>query len=298
MAGKQTKLPFGKENTIPNEDPPNEDPQQSLRDVSKMLDRARKAVNVLVTGKITSRKNASRSDKIAALDKAIALLQVMDPQILPVLNRERSVLAQELEKALKHRRENLMRLAKKAGWPFKRLAKYDYVRGFQVDYKLERVTLSLGSESLTAFNEPDGAGLFSRLKEERLKLDKFPFNRQGFIESMKGAIYLAKRQGKDRGGKVPIRALYPLFVLTRHSCDEHFMKRPVPKFFTDYSMAQFVFDLARFGLKGWKTEQGERLRNQPPNMASIAKRATVTLPTIDKDGSGGTQLGAMWIDRM
>ena len=62
-------------------------------------------------------------------------------------------------------------------------------------------------------------------------------------------------------------------------------------------MAQFVYDLARFGRDGWKTDRGERLCNQPPNMASIAKGTTVTLPSLDGDGSGGPQLGAVWVDK-
>ena len=108
---------------------------------------------------------------------------------------------------------------------------------------------------------------------------------------------LARRQGKDRDGKVPIRTLYPLVVLARHSRDARFVKRPITKSFTEYSMAQFVYDLARFGRDGWKTDRGERLCNQPPNMASIAKGATVTLPSLDGDGSGGPQLGAIWVDK-
>ena len=32
-------------------------------------------------------------------------------------------------------------------------------------------------------------------------------------------------------------------------------------------------------------------------MATIAKGATVTLPSLDGDGSGGPQLGAIWVDK-
>ena len=189
------------------------------------------------------------------------------------------------------------RCAKEAGWPAKRLKEDDFVGGFHVSYRSEQVTLRLGSEPLTTFDEPDGSNLFSRLQEEKSKLEEFPFARLDFIESFKDAIHLARRQEKDRDGKVPIRILYPLFVLARQSRDERFIKRPVTKSFTEYSMAQFVYDLARFGRDGWKTDRGERLCNQPPNMASIAKGATVTLPLLDGDGSGGPQLGAVWVDR-
>ena len=279
---------MGKESTIPDEDA-----RRSLRDVLKALDRARRTVNLLVKAQDTS-----PADRISALGKAIAALQEIElERVLSELSRERSALVQSRIEALQHRRENLNRSAKEAGWPVKRLKDHDFAVGFQVNYKLEGMTLRLGSELLMTFDEPDGVCLFLRLQQERSKLEGFPFARLDFIESIKDAIHLARRQGKDRDGRVPIRALYPLIVLARQSRDERFIKRPVTRSFTEYSMAQFVYDLARFGRDGWKTDRGERLCNQPPNMASIAKGATVTLPSLDGDGSGGPQLGAVWIDR-
>ena len=279
---------MGKESTIPDEDA-----RWSLPDVLKALERARRTVDLLVKAKDTS-----RAERISTLNKAIAALQEIEAaRALSVLNRELGVLVRSRDEVLKHRRENLARCAKEAGWPAKRLKEDDFVGGFQVSYRLEKVTLRLGSELLTTFDEPDGASLFSRLQQERSKLEGFPFVRLDFIESLKDAIHLARRQGKDREGKVPIRTLYPLLVLARQGRDERFIKRPVTNSFTEYSMAQFVYDLARFGRDGWKTDRGERLCNQPPNMASIAKGATVTLPALDGDGSGGPQLGAVWVDR-
>ena len=232
------------------------------------------------------------------MDKAIsAIKQLESEQVLTQLSRERDELVQEREESLKRRREQLARTAKEAGCPIKRLKNYDYVAGFRVNYKQERVSLLLGTESLPSFKEEDGARLFARLQEEREKLENFPFVRQDFFESIKEAIHLARQQSKDRDGRVPIRTLYPLLVLVRQSHDAKFITRPVAKRFAEYSMAQFVYDLARFGRDGWKDEKGERLRNQPPNMASISRRATVTLPSLDGDGSGGPQLGAVYISR-
>ena len=279
---------MGEEKTIPDEEE-----RLPLPAVEKALDRARRTVNVLVKAQDTS-----PSARISDLGKAIAALRELEvARVLSDLNRQHAELVETRDNALKLRRENLARSASEAGWAVKRLKEYDFVGGFQVSYKLERVTLRLGSELLTTFDEPDGASLFSRLQEEKSKLEGFPFARQDFIESLKDAIHLARRQGKDRDGKVPIRTLYPLLVLARQGRDERFIKRPGSKSFTEYSMAQFVYDLARFGRDGWKTDRGERLCNQPPNMASIAKGATVTLPSLEGDGSGGPQLGSVWIDR-
>ena len=288
MTREQEELPLGEEKTIPDEEA-----RQPLPAVEKALDRARRTVNVLVKAEDTS-----PSARISDLGKAIAALQEIElARVLSDLNRQHAALVETRDNALELRRENLARSASEAGWPTKRLKEYDFAGGFQVSYRLERVTVRLGSEPLTTFDEPDGSRLFSRLQEEKSKLEGFPFVRQDFIESLKDAIHLARRQQKDRDGKVPIRTLYPLLVLARQGRDERFIKRPVAKSFTEYSMAQFVYDLARFGRDGWKTDRGERLCNQPPNMASIAKGATVTLPSLDGDGSGGPQLGSVWIDR-
>lgn len=184
MARKQGELPLWKENTISDEDA-----HQSLPELLKTLDKARKTVEPLVKA-----KEASWAERISAVDKAIAALQEIEPaQILSILDRERSMLVRSRDEVLKHRRENLARSAKEAGWPVKRLREHDFVGGFQVDYKSERVTLRLGSEPLASFNEPDGASLFSRLQTERSKLDEFPFARLDFIESIKDAIHLARR---------------------------------------------------------------------------------------------------------
>ena len=165
MASEQDRLPLGEENSIAKEDM-----RQSLREVSKTLDRARKAIGQLVTGKSTS-----LSDRIAALDKTIGALQELESAwILSTLNRERTNLQGGFEEALRHRREQLARSAKESGTPIKRLKEYDFVGGFRVDYRKERVTISLGSESLTTLNEPDGADLFARLQEERSKLESLP----------------------------------------------------------------------------------------------------------------------------
>ena len=267
--------------------------RESLPNVLKALEQSRKAVALLVKA-----KGASPAGSTAALDKAVAALQELElAQPLRTLSLERAELIRIREASLKDRREDLIRSAKEAGWLIKRLKDYDFACGFRVNYKMERVTLHLGSERFATFEEVDGAILFSRLQAERSKLEDFPFTRASFIELIKDSIHLARRQGKDRDGKVPIRTLYPLVVLARHSRDARFVKHPTIKFFTEYSIAQFVYDLARFGREGWETQRGERLCNQAPNMASIAKGASVTLPSLEGDGSGGPQLGAIWVDK-
>ena len=277
-----------------------EGPLATLPDTLKVLDRdfrafgkARKALAPLAKPNETS-----PTEVMSALGKATSALRSINLEgVLSDLDRQRAELARRREDAFERRREDLARSAKERGWTVRRLRHYDFVGCFQVNYKQERVTLRVGSEVLTILNEVDGVTLFSRLQEEKKRLDGFPFSRIDFFHSLKDAIRLARVLERDRDGKVPIRTLYPLLVLIRQSRSEHFVAHPVLKSFTEYPISQFVYDLARFGREGWKTDQGERLCNQPPNMASIDKGLTMTLPSFDGDGSGGPQLGAIWTDR-
>ena len=183
------------------------------------------------------------------------------------------------------------------GWKVRRRRDYDIVDCFRVDYKKDRVTVRLGSERLDVFDEADGKGLFSRLCAAREALDRVPFDRLGFLQHLKDAVGVAGALRRDRNGRVPIRKLYPLVVLVRQIQNERFLKRPDSKTYADYPMTQFIYDFARFGREGWKTERGERVSNQPPNMATVAKGASVTLPVLDGRDTDGVQLGSIWIER-
>lgn len=70
MAGEQEELPLVKENTIPDKGA-----HQSLPDVLKTLDKARKTVDLLVKAKDTSRAGG-----ISAMDKVVAALQEVEPE--------------------------------------------------------------------------------------------------------------------------------------------------------------------------------------------------------------------------
>ena len=176
------------------------------------------------------------------------------------------------------------------------MARYDYVGCFKVSYKRERVTVDVGSEMYARVDEVDGIKLFTYFEKARKTLDGIRFDRQLFFRTLKDAISLARIQGLDRDGKVPIRTLYPVIVLVRQSRDDGFLKRPTQKSFSDYSTAQFVYDLARFGRDGWKLDT-ERLASQTPNMATISRGATMTLPSLDGHGSSKPQIGTIWIEK-
>lgn len=292
MNSEQAQLPLKQKDTMTDQGP-----CTSLKDAPKALDKACKALKSVVSVK---QPETSLKDAIALYNKAIAAFQAIGLEdVLHILEQEHADLVRRRDDAFENRREKLLRSAKEAGWTTKRLKNYDYVGCFRVNYKQERGTVQLGSEILATFDEVDGARLFAHLQRERENLDRFPFDRSSFFRLVKEAISLAKAQELDRDGKVPIRKLYPLVVLVRQSRDDHFLKAPGSKSFTEYPVAQFIYDLARFGQDGWKVDGGWRLSTQTPNMASVDRRATVKLPTLHGDGSrGGEQVGMIWIQKI
>ena len=252
---------------------------------------------------LTALAKASKVDPgqaFSARERTVAALRDLDAKLdgwIDHLDAEQAAQAQQQKAALDRRREDLARSASEVGWTVQRRQEYDVVDCFRVDYRKDRVTVRLGSEKLDAYDEVDGKRLFSRLRAAREALDGFPFDRFRFLQALKDAIGLAQTLKRGRDGRVPIRKLYPLVVLTKQSRNERFLKKPDAKTYADYPITQFVYDLARFGLEGWKTERGERVSNQPPNMATIARGASVTLPVLDGRGTDGKQLGSIWIER-
>lgn len=258
-----------------------------------------------VTRALTALAKASKTDSgpvFSARKRTVAALRDLDTKLegwLRCLDGEQAAHVQRHEAALARRREELAQSAKEFGWSFLRRQDYDVVDCFLVSCKKDRVTVKLGSEKLDAFDEVDGKRLFARLRETREALDGFPFDRNEFFQVLKDAIGMAAVLEKDRDGGVPIRTLHPFVVLVRQTRNERFLKKPDSKTYADYPMTQFVYDFARFGRDGWK-ERSERIVNQPPNMITIAKGATVTLPVLGgrrAAGPDGEQLSLIRIER-
>ncbi len=264
---------------------------------------AMKKVLGKVTRALTALAKARKVDPgqaFSARNKAVVALRDLDTRLdgwIRDLDAEQAAHARQREAALDRRRDDLSRSAMEADWTVLRRRDYDIVDCFRVDYAKDRVTVRLGSEKMDAFDEADGRRLFARLSTAREALDRFPFDRLGFLQALKDAIGLAETLKQDRNGRVPIRKLYPMVVLARQLRNERFLKKPDSKTYADYPMTQFVYDFARFGREGWKTERGERVSNQPPNMATVAKGGSVTLPVLGGRDADGVQLGSIWIER-
>lgn len=263
---------------------------KTLFDTLKTLERARKQIAAV------KRQGISLNEAISVREKAIAALQTLTEDMLPKLKQECVSLVEHRDGVFQRRRQDLRRFAEEASWAVTRRDRYDYVGCFKVSYKHERVTVDVGSEIHERIDEVDGSKLFKYLEQTRSDLDGINFDRELFFRTLKDAISLARIRGLDRDGKVPVRKLYPVIVLVRQSLDDRFVKLPIQKFFSDYSTAQFVYDIARFGRHSWSVGP-ERLATQPPNMDTVNRGGSMTLPWIDEHKRRNTQIGALWITR-
>lgn len=264
---------------------------ESVPSLTELLKRTNRVRRVLTQTK-KGQANLSAQD----VGKVVSALQAIEiDRVVSELEKQRAALTAAHDETLSRRREDLERAAKAAGWTVRRLSRFDDVDCFRLEYKKDKVVIKLGSEVLLTVTEVDGSRLLSRLRTEKQQLEAVSFDRAEFFATIKAAIGLARVLDKDRDGKVLVRDLHPLVVLIRQTGNERFVKRPTQRLFAEYPMAQFAFDLARFGRDGWATERGERLSNQPPNMASISKGLTVTLPSLD--GRKGEQICALYVQR-
>jgi hypothetical protein len=197
---------------------------------------------------------------------------------------------------VENQREGLRTAARHANVFQKQFGAFDRIGPFKVSYKGRKVSLELGSEPLADLEATDGQQAFASIQQILATLEETPFSREDFFRSVKDAIRLAREHGKDRDGWVPVRLLYVYVALLRNLQFDDFAKRPSPRTFREYSSAQFVFDLARFGKIEWSCGD-EILRGEPPNMTTAASGKSVTLPNLVDMEKLGPQLARVRIEK-
>ncbi len=223
--------------------------------------------------------------------KAVSIEQVVEK-----IDGLRNQVQMRVDQALNERREVLLQAAKQAEVPFKRYGDYDRLGVFKVLYRGKKVRLEVGSEVFGDFEEVDGLRVFEIIRESRQMLESQPFDRSKFFRLLKHSYRVAKDEEVARDGWVSVQRLYAYLVLMRHINSEEFIKKPEGKKFQNYSTAQFVYDLARFGHREW-TLGDEVLRTRTPNMATVASGRAMTLPNLDTVETLGPQLAVLRIEK-
>ena len=90
--------------------------------------------------------------------------------------------------------------------------------------------------------------------------------------------------------------MYVYVAMLRNLQFDDFVKKPSARSFRDYSSAQFVFDLARFGRRDWSCGD-ETLRGETPNMATVLAGKAMTLPNLDEVDKLGSQFAQVRIEK-
>jgi hypothetical protein len=259
-----------------------------------------KGLQRLVTAlkKLHAPKKPAGDDLLAeSLNQAIDAEKALNlSELRRTLEHEVKEVRERLETSLDHRRETLLKAARNANLAHKRFGDFDRVGPFKVTYRGKKVSLELGSESVVDFEAVDGASILTTIQQRLTTLSAEPFSREEFFRILKDALRLARERGKDREGWVPVRLLYGYVALLRNLDFENFVKKPSPRNFRDYTSAQFVFDLARFGQDGWSCGD-ETLRAETTNMATVSAGKAMTLPSLNEIETLGHQLARLRIDK-
>lgn len=258
-----------------------------IKAISKSIDRVRSALKALEQSK------GNVADEFNLLADAIDVLKTLDTKsVIDQLQQRLSEVEVLFEQQLVERRQTLEIAARDARFTYRRLSSVDKVGLFEVSYSKVKVTVKIGSEMLTTFEEVDGKKLVERLKLEQKNLEESALPRDGFFKALKLAIALAGSDGKVQSGKTKVHDLFTYLVLTRQLVQSDvFRKKPIQKNFTDYSKAMMAFEFFRFGdhQDGW-TFGSERLCNQGPNMATQSE--ALLLPDT---GGSTTQILWLWV---
>ncbi len=239
-----------------------------------------------------------KTEKTAAtvLEAMNAAQAVAMPQLADELRQRLQTTTDHLHRALDSRREALHAAAKKEGIRSRRFGEYDRVGPFEIRYAGPKARISLGSEIAAEISEVDGGRLFREITELHQRMEGEPFDREEFFKLLRRAYEMAKLHFEPREGWVPIRNLYALTVMVRNLKKRDFIAHPDSKHFQSYSSAQFVFDLARFGERGWEIGR-ERLRTQTPAMNTVMQGQTMTLPSLESVESSVETLAVLRIEK-
>ncbi|MEI6761309.1 MAG: hypothetical protein WCO22_12780 [Betaproteobacteria bacterium] len=258
-----------------------------IKVISKSIDKVRTALKALDQNK------RSLADEFSLLTDAIEVLNTLDTKsVIDQLQQRLSNVKLLFEQQLANRRQTLEIAARDARLTHRRLSSVDKVGLFEVGYSNAKVTVKIGSENLTTFEEVDGKKLVERLTLEQKNLEESALPRDRFFKALKLAIALAGSDGKVQSGKTKVHDLFTYLVLTRQLVQSDvFRKKPIQKNFTEYSKAMMAFEFFKFGdhQDGW-TFGSERLCNQGPNMATQSE--ALVLPDT---GGSTTQILWLWV---
>ena len=220
-----------------------------------------------------------RTDYAKQIEEASRLASQIDWAALKgTIEREASEVRERMETNLQSRREKLHQAAGAGQWHAQIGGQYDRIDIFQVEYEGATAVVKLGGVPCERVKEVEGEKLFARLKQLKAGLEKSPFQREVFFRQLKGAYGTCCRTSGTGDEFVPLREVHREMVLERARGSERFRKSGEAKSIEGYSLAQFVFDLARFVREG-VTVGEERVVMPTPSMRE--SREAIHIPNLE-----------------
>ena len=220
-----------------------------------------------------------RPDYAKQIEEASRLANQIDWAALKsTIARQAAEVREREETSLRSRREKLHQAAGAAQWHAQMWSQYDRIDIFQVEYQGTAAVVKLGGVPCERVNEVEGEKLFASLRQLKAAFQQVPFQRETFFRQLRGAYATCRRAGGAGDEFVLVRELHREMVLERARDSERFRKSGEAKTIEDYSLPQFIFDLARFVREGI-TVGAERVVMQTPSMRE--SREAVHIPNLE-----------------
>lgn len=267
------------EDAVTNETP--EMPLSGWEDDSRILVKLGKILAAAVKSKAIGKPEFAQQ-----IEEASKLVnQINWNEVRANIEREATSERQRNEVNLTRRREKLLHTASAAGWKVQQGGQFDLLDIFHVQYEGPTVVVKLGGVTFQRVTETDGEKLFTRVAQLRAGLDQVPFQREIFFKLLKGAHAICRLAPLGGDDYVLVRDLHREMVLERARTSDRFRKTAEVKGIEEYSLPQFIYDLARL-IRISAIVGNERILTQTPAMRE--SKEMIHIPNLNNPTSNET----------
>lgn len=251
--------------------------ENDARLIGKLAKVLAAAVKSKAIGKPDFAKEIEEANRLVA--------QIKWSEVRANIEREAKGERERNEANLGNRREKLLQAATAARMAVQQGSQFDLIDIFQVQYEGTAVVVKLGGVPFQRIAETDGEQVFAKLKQLRTGLDQVPFQREGFFKLLKRAHAICRHAQSGGDDFVPVRDLHREMVFERARNSDRFRKTGEAKSIEDYSLPQFIYDLARLIRDGAVVGE-ERILTQTPAMRE--SKEMVHIPNLNNPTSSET----------
>jgi hypothetical protein len=251
--------------------------ENDARLIGKLAKVLSAAVKSKAIGKPDFAKQIEEANRLAA--------QVNWAEVRGNIEREAKGERERSEANLGSRREKLLQAATAARMAVQQGSQFDLIDIFQIQYEGTAVVVKLGGMPFQRVAETDGEKVFAKLRQLRAGLDQVPFQRETFFKQLKGAHAICRHAQASGDEFVPVRELHREMLFERARNSDRFRKTGEVKSIEDYSLPQFIYDLARL-IRDGAVVGSERILTQTPAMRE--SKEMIHIPNLNNPSSSET----------